>query len=194
MQLDAARVGMPIEQEVYNISPENILGESDVVNQKIIIEKDVVGKSKSRTGGSDVNQELDQDFSVKARGVSKAGIGFFQSVRDSLVAKSKVNKKKTDEDLKAEHLIERINLLNENYLTENIKKKKEVVFTGIIHPQYEKEAVGSIKNIRSIESILEASLTNPDSISHKDLSYSFIDVTAGISAKFNWKANNCDID
>lgn len=197
-KLDAARVGMPLEEEVYNIQPENILGDSDERAPKAKLAKDVIGQDVSIDNPKqDVSIDTDESnqkvFNKKLKDKYGFVVNAIGTIKEVLTPNSKDKKKKTDEQIRKEIVMNRVNSLDNKYLTEGINSNKKQPFIDLLHPNYDKESVNSMKSIDSIESILERSLSNSDKISHKELNYAFTDVTGGISVKFTWKANNCDI-
>ena len=197
-RLDAAREGMPLEQDVYNIQPENILGNSADDEPKVQLEKNIVGQDVSIDDDEkalvintdELNQRL---FNKKLKEKHEMVVNAIGTLKKILSFDGKDKKKKTDEQIRKEIVMERVNSLDNRYLTKSIDSNKNKSFIDLLHPNYNKESINSIKSINSIESILERSLSNSDKISHKELNYSFTDVTGGISVKFKWKANNCDI-
>lgn len=199
-RLAAARMGLPEEQDVYDILPEYILGGSNKPSINHSVSKDVQPNKnpKTITDPLEVSEEISLDKDTDSEdfismSLSDKSKGFLGAIKNRFNSNGNKNKEKTEKQKEREEHLRRLALLEDIYMSGGIANNKGASLNDILYPNYEKEQVSSFQGIKAIEAILEGALRNKDQISSDELNYSFIDVTAGISVKFLWESNKHDI-
>lgn len=190
---DEVHKNLPKEQDVYNILPEPILGdrkqEVDLNKQQT---RDVKADKKARTTQSPNTGKIDE-----SNNYPKSEVNTKQSllalIKKPLSISMPMSKSKKSQKIAKELLIKRLDSIKNKYLTIGLLDNQQPNTQDIIYPEYDKKSVGSIEGVKVIESILEAALRNKDNIDSDSLNHSFIDVTAGVFSKLNWKSNKTDI-
>lgn len=190
---DEVHKNLPKEQDVYNILPEPILGdrkqEVDLNKQQT---RDVKADKKARTTQSPNTGKIDE-----SNNYPKSEVNTKQSllalIKKPLSISMPMSKSKKSQKIAKDLLIKRLDSIKNKYLTIGLLDNQQPNTQDIIYPEYDKKSVGSIEGVKVIESILEAALRNKDNIDSDSLNHSFIDVTAGVFSKLNWKSNKTDI-
>lgn len=190
---DEVHKNLPKEQDVYNILPEPILGdrkqEVDLNKQQT---RDVKADKKARTTQSPNTGKIDESNNYpKSEANTKQSL--LALIKKPLSISMPMSKSKKSQKIAKELLIKRLDSIKNKYLTIGLLDNQQPNTQDIIYPQYDKKSVGSIEGVKVIESILEATLRNKDNIDSDSLNHSFIDVTAGVFSKLNWKSNKTDI-
>lgn len=192
---DEVHKDLPKERDVYDILPESILGAK---RRDLSLEKqgpkDIKADSKPKTIKTDDPNKIDESNSYgsnDSRPNKKSGLLGF--IKKPFSVKLPMSKEKKEKQHLLDLLAKRLTLIDMKYLTNGILDDKQPNTQGILYTDYNRDIGSSIKGIKVIESILDATLNNKDEIDSDNLNYEFIDVTAGIFSKLKWESNKYDI-
>ncbi|MBO6224307.1 MAG: hypothetical protein J6N72_02475, partial [Psychrobacter sp.] len=186
---------LPKEQDVYDILPESILGSKrkDLLLDKDTI-KDIKPDSKPTTIEAVNPNKIDESSAFNAdENQSNKKSRFLGIIKKSLSIKMPINKERKAKQIALDLLAKRLSLMDSKYLTDGLLDERQPNKQDILFTDYSRKSGSSIKGIKAIESILEATLNNKDEIDSDNINYEFIDVTAGILSKLKWKSNKYDI-
>lgn len=189
---DEVHKNLPKEQDVYNILPEAILGDK---KQEISLDKqqpkDVKADKKAKTIQTNNSGQIDESNNYPESKTNKKQ-SLLALIKKPLSIRMPVSKSKKEQRIAKDLLIKRLSLVKNKYLTIGVLDNQQPNIQDIIYPDYNRKSANSIEGVKVIESILEATLSNKDNIDSDSLNHSFIDVTAGIFSKLNWKSNKSD--
>lgn len=189
---DEVHKNLPKEQDVYNILPEPILGEKrKEIGLEKQIPKDIKADREAKIIQADNSGVIDESNNYPE---SKANTkpSLLGLIKRPLSIRMPTSKSKKAQRAAKELLVKKLSLINNKYLTIGLLENRQPNIQDIIYPDYNRKSTSSIEGVKVIESILEATLSNKDSIDSDSLNHSFIDVTSGIFSKLNWKSNKSD--